>query len=480
MKKTQAPFKIVVVIALLLVTLSLSISLLNLSVSLKSKQTELITRSLPLSVENIYTEIQRHIIEPNLISSMMAHDTFVKDWLLNEEESHEKIRRYLRVIQEKYGLFLAFLVSEKTQKYYSQNGFVEFLNTQDPDNQWYYRFKNSPVNHEINLDHNDRFGTGLILFINHKIFNEDKTLLGATGIGMNVAYIDNIFKRFRENYQFTVFFINRDGKVILKEQHKNSLEKLSDNPSLNALRNQIFENTQGVITYKDNGDKYLLKTRYIKELDAYLIVQAKLGDFTAEVKNTFYVNLAISLIITLAITLVIVETLRRFNRRLHFLAQNDSLTRLKNRRSFNEILERFLALSKRHHQPLSLIFFDVDNFKTINDNFGHSTGDEVLVRLADIMRNSFRTSDLISRWGGEEFIIALPETDFADAMLRAEKLRKNVMNDTVLKTLVNGPVTISLGVTYTQLSDTPQAMFQRLDRALYQAKHNGKNQVVSI
>jgi len=112
--KFNANTKIIIMITTLLLVLSVSISLLNFIVSLNAKQQELKHRSLPLSIENIYTEIQRNIIEPNLISSMMAHDTFVKEWLHHQETDRNKIQNYLASIQQKYGMFLTFLVSEKT------------------------------------------------------------------------------------------------------------------------------------------------------------------------------------------------------------------------------------------------------------------------------------------------------------------------------------------------------------------------------
>ncbi|MDX1796878.1 MAG: PDC sensor domain-containing protein, partial [Hydrogenovibrio sp.] len=183
--KVDSNIKIVAIISFLLVFLSIAISLINFSVSLQSKQTELKTRSLPLSVDNIYTEIQRNIIQPNLISSLMSHDTFVRHWLLYEENDDSKIQSYLETIQKKYGMFLAFLVSEKTLRYYSQKGFVERLTKKDPNNLWYFRFRKTQQAHEINLDYNDQFGNNMIMFINHKIVDKHGKLLGATGIGMH-------------------------------------------------------------------------------------------------------------------------------------------------------------------------------------------------------------------------------------------------------------------------------------------------------
>jgi len=316
----------------------------------------------------------------------------------------------------------------------------------------------------------------MIMFINHKIYDQNQQLLGATGIGMKMSYIDSILKTFRENYQFTVFFANRQGDIILRERDINPLKNLSDNPDLDKLRPQILSNKGQTLEYHSLGEKYLLKSQFIPELNAYLIVQAKLDDFTKDVRQTFLANLSISLIITFMITLIILTMVRRFNNKLSFLASNDTLTQLKNRRAFNDDFEIMLSLTKRHQQPLSLIFFDIDNFKTINDQYGHQIGDQVLVRVAEILKQRFRKEDLTARWGGEEFVIALPSTTENQAYTLAENLRNQIEQDPQLQTQTQHPVTISLGITEYRIPDDYDSLFRRLDDAMYQAKRNGKNQ----
>jgi hypothetical protein len=134
-------YRIVFLITSLLVILSISISTINYIIALHSTQQQLQERSLPLTVDNIYTEIQKHIIEPNLVSSMMAHDTFLKDWLINEEMTVEKIVRYLETIKNKYQMFTTFLVSEKTKNYYTSKGLIEQIKEENSQNAWYFHFK---------------------------------------------------------------------------------------------------------------------------------------------------------------------------------------------------------------------------------------------------------------------------------------------------------------------------------------------------
>lgn len=109
----------------LLVSFSVGSSVLNYVKSLEETQIQLKERSLPLSIDNIYTEVQKNLIEPTLVSSMMAHDTFLKDWLILEETETEKIAKYLETIKNKYHMFSTFLVSEKSGNYYTSKGLLE-------------------------------------------------------------------------------------------------------------------------------------------------------------------------------------------------------------------------------------------------------------------------------------------------------------------------------------------------------------------
>ncbi|HEY5715887.1 MAG TPA: hypothetical protein VIS54_05680 [Psychromonas sp.] len=141
----KSRYQIVTIITFLLVTLSLIISVVNYQVSLKSAQVQLRERALPLTVDNIYTEIQKHIIEPNLIASMMAQDTFLKEWLIFHEDDVDKISTYLETIKNKYKMFTTFLVSEKTRNYYTTHGLLEKVVEGNPNNAWYFRFMNTQM-----------------------------------------------------------------------------------------------------------------------------------------------------------------------------------------------------------------------------------------------------------------------------------------------------------------------------------------------
>ena len=472
-------YRVVFIIVFLLMALSTSLSYMNYIISLESTHERLKSRSLPLSTDNIYTEVQKNIIEPNLIGSMMAEDTFLKDWLLTREQnSVEDIREYLEAIKNKYGMLETFLASDETKNYYTSKGFVETMKEDNPTNGWYYSFKKSSSKNEINLDHNEHINNTMIMFINHKIYDSTYNIIGATGVAYKTSYIDDMLKKFRIDYSFNVFFIDKDGNLVLYERDFNNMKNISDSEVLTDYKDEIINKKDGIIKIKSDTDEYLVNVKYIDELNLYLIVEAKMSTFTQEVRRVFYINLLISILITTFVTLIILNTINRYNKRLEHMASHDSLTNLPNRRSFNDAFKKLMLLHDRQKNNLSLLFFDIDDFKKINDTAGHQVGDEVLVRIAEITRECIRQTDLTARWGGEEFIVALIDSSFEDSEMVANKLRESIESDKKLENLIGHKITASFGLTEVEEHDKTAKVIQRVDDAMYKAKNDGKNRVV--
>jgi diguanylate cyclase (GGDEF)-like protein/hemerythrin-like metal-binding protein len=155
-------------------------------------------------------------------------------------------------------------------------------------------------------------------------------------------------------------------------------------------------------------------------------------------------------------------------------ADTDALTGVLNRAGFNEAFSREFSRARRYRQPLSLVLLDLDHFKNVNDGYGHPAGDKVLEGTARLLETRVRESDVVARWGGEEFAVLAPMTDAEGAVRLAEKLR-GLMEFTHLGPV--GAVTASFGVAEMRVEDTIEAMLHRVDEALYGAKDSGRNQV---
>ncbi len=199
-----------------------------------------------------------------------------------------------------------------------------------------------------------------------------------------------------------------------------------------------------------------------ESLDDTFIVTASLVD----IENVYRVVIALHKVTELE------EQRKMFEKE----ASTDTLTRIANRLKFNAVLEQQVEISKRYGDDLSIILFDIDNFKMINDTYGHQVGDNVLVELSAVISESVRKSDTFARWGGEEFVIILSQTSLETAKILAEKLREKVAGYSFSDNL---DVTCSFGVAQYQNMEPISDFLKHVDDALYQAKDAGKNIVVS-
>jgi len=188
--------------------------------------------------------------------------------------------------------------------------------------------------------------------------------------------------------------------------------------------------------------------------------------------------LALDALTTLSNT--VISELEEAKKQLKEQANRDYLTGLYNRRYFNEIAQDLIYISKREKKPFSVVMLDIDRFKNVNDTYGHSVGDDVIKTLSNTIIETVRESDVVSRYGGEEFTLLLPFTDKEGAFNIAERIRMNVENKKIIT--YDGKIiqfTVSLGVDCVQISDTTiEQALNRADSALYIAKESGRNRVV--
>lgn len=157
-----------------------------------------------------------------------------------------------------------------------------------------------------------------------------------------------------------------------------------------------------------------------------------------------------------------------------YLANHDTLTNIYNRQYFNKAMENVLQKFKTTAQESSLLLFDLDFFKQVNDTYGHQVGDDVLMSFSKLVSQQIRSEDIFARWGGEEFVLLLYEAQESDAVRIANNLRELVENTQIP---IVGNIHCSIGVSQSQENDTLQSWLQRVDQALYRAKENGRNRV---
>lgn len=294
---------------------------------------------------------------------------------------------------------------------------------------------------------------------------------------------------------------SEDGTIIYSTEHSIIGKKVSNNPRLQiALSGGISSSRR---PKEDITDLYGEKKFGVDVVETYIpIVNSQgvtIGSFEVYKDVSFsnyksqegiiksLLTLTIVLVIVFSLSLVIVRVavkeLNLAQRKLHKMATEDALTGLRNRAAIVESVKVEFSRNQRCEttgtkHPFSLLMVDVDNFKAINDDYGHPFGDQALQEIASSINQAIRDHDLIGRYGGEEFLLLLPETDQDGAKFLAERIRQNVEGIDFLYGDKKVLLTVSLGVTTINAydSDYEQAL-NRADEALYQAKHEGRNRV---
>lgn len=264
--------------------------------------------------------------------------------------------------------------------------------------------------------------------------------------------------------------------------------KLKDKPEKVNLVSQINSEIKERITeliekeesfsipYNYNNENYIITFYSIKDLNnrhlGYLVSYEKDKTFN-EFSKFFYVSSTLITTVVL-LTFILLSHILKMKAIAEKNAITDRLTGALNRMAIETIMNAEYERAKRNKKPISIILFDIDFFKKINDTYGHNAGDYVLKKIVEIVKKNIRKSDYLIRWGGEEFLILLPETDIESAIKVAEKLRTLVENYQ-FKDI--GKVTISLGVAQIKTGEKLDHAIKRADEALYLAKNRGRNRV---
>jgi len=219
----------------------------------------------------------------------------------------------------------------------------------------------------------------------------------------------------------------------------------------------------------DLGDEALDATRLRTLANALLVETRRMQDANQQLE------------MNLAASRDDIEALQRDLDDVRREALLDPLTKVHNRKAFDEGLLRAIDRAREHGGHLCLLLIDIDHFKRFNDTWGHQTGDQVLRLVAMTLKSNIKGKDIAARYGGEEFAAVLPDTDLEGAMILADNIRKAIQAKELLKRSTNeklGRVTASFGVAMYRTGDTPSSLIERADRCLYAAKHGGRNMVV--
>ena len=299
---------------------------------------------------------------------------------------------------------------------------------------------------------------------------QDKEIEGFLKVNLDmlcIADTDGNFLRVNKKFEHVLGYKidELEGKSFLSLVHEDDIPSTLD--AIKDLKEQ--KTILGFINrFRCKDGKYRYFEWYAQANGKYIYASAR--DITEKRKIEMQLRKMNEDLIKLT------RKLKKKNEVLETFAGIDELTGMYNRHFLNIRIEEEMASSDRYSEPLSMFILDLDHFKHVNDTWGHPVGDAVLKNTAGITRNIIRTSDVLGRLGGEEFIVLMPQTNLNGALIAAEKIREALDKN---RHSIVGKVTASFGVAERKKNESFNSWYKRADEALYQAKEGGRNRVVS-
>lgn len=439
----------------------------------------IIENELPLTGDSIYSEIQRDLVKPVFVADQMAHNTFLRDWIAAGEQDPNAVIRYLAEIKSRYNAFTAFYVSEKTRRYFTEYNISKTIDEKDD---WFFRVRSMQDPYEINIDRDERNGNWLTVFINFKMVDDAGHFLGVTGVSLSSDAIVNLVSDYKQKFNREIAFYDLAGQNAfydpISESRPTPLKEL---PGLGSLTESILNSSpiQTKLFYQNESHDSLthVNSRFIPELKWYLVVSKDEHESLKPLGRILFLNLVIGLVATLAVLGLTLWVVARYQRRLLRVAATDRLTGIANRSSGDAKFLQVRTCAQESSEPFSVMLIDCDEFKQVNDDYGHLVGDQVIAGLAQLIRSNIRSSDYVTRWGGEEFLVLMPQANYAGATMRAEALRAAVAQHVFNIDSYTFTKTISIGIAEWNGTESNEALFARADQALMESKRAGRNRV---
>jgi signal transduction histidine kinase len=268
--------------------------------------------TLPLTSDNVYSEIQRDLLQPIFIASLMASDTFLRDWVIDGEKDESAIVKYLHEIKIKYGTITSFFVSDKTLKYYYAHGLLKTVGADEPRDEWYFRVRDMEAPYEINVDPDMANRDEMTIFINYRTQDYAGNFIGATGVGLTVNKVNHLISSYEAKYARQIYFVDSQGKIVLRPSNSPMLEyaSLQEIEGLSHEVGGLLAGRTNSLTYRRDGENRILNSRFVPELDWFLIVEQSEEALLAPLRQQLSLNILIALGMTALIGCICIYVIR--------------------------------------------------------------------------------------------------------------------------------------------------------------------------
>lgn len=436
----------------------------------------IVETELPLTGSNIYSEIQTDLVRPILVSSLMANDTFVQDWLHSGELDLGAITRYLQRIQRQYNTFTAFLVSRDTQAYYHFQSPPRHLKRNDPADIWFFRSIDAAAPYEVNVDINKQQNDALTVFINYRVVDHDGRMIALAGVGLDFRTVRNIVSRYRDQFDRNIYFINARGDIVVATDADTPVgASIRSSEGLAGVADSILREESGEYSFERNRRTILLSHRLIPDLGWRVMVEQDEAVALRPLWLGFLGNLAIGFVVITISLMLVSMAFGVYKKKIGEVAFRDETTGLVNRPGFEAEFEMRLASHDARSDPLSLVLMDVDALREFNDRLGRPAGEAVLRKIGRIVAEVESGGAVIARLDGDDFAILRnggPEAAvrFADSLVK-------IIGAETFGDSATAQISVSAGVTALAVGDDRGAAMARVERALRSAKAAGGGQV---
>ena len=311
-------------LSLLLISGFTLTSVISFQVSRSAIHDEISRNQLPLTGDSIYSEIQRDLLRPVLISSVIAQDAFLRDWVINGELDESRIRRFLQEIKDHYKTVTSFFVSEKTRTYYHSSGILKTVDPGDPRDTWYFRVRKMTPEFEINVDFDAANKDTMTIFVNYKVKDYQGNYIGAIGVGLTADAVGKLIDRYQKRFQRLIYFIDRRGDIILPrpaaDKKKSNIRQIA---GMKPFAERILKEESVNFRHTLGGQTTFVATRFIPELNWILIVAQSDAEAIGDLREALMVSLGISFLVTVIVLALTLFAINVHQRRLQEAARQE-------------------------------------------------------------------------------------------------------------------------------------------------------------
>ena len=415
--------------------------------------------------------IVQQLMKPLHISETLVKAKELQDLMGAQTVDEEAVFASLKRLHREFGMNF-FIASEKSRRqYYSDGTTTELV---EGDVSWYFKYKESAQNEiaDIGKWEDTHF------YIDLKVFDEEQNFLGFFGVGKSLRSFLDIFARYKETYGYDFIFADQDRNITLSSDPKlvaanSKFTNLTELPWFKDLSEEEQAGSLNNLLVKINGYDFLIAELNIQPFDWTLYLMTPLESRQTEISRGFIFSIVTLLVLIFGLFLIIYNLLYYFKKDMQKTRQIDVLTELPNRASMSLKFDGLMY----EKSSVSLVLINLDNFKSVNKTHGRKAGDIVLRQIASMLQLELREQDIIGRWGGEEFLLLLPNTGPHEAVDVAETVRNRLANMTITTGSMSIQMTASFGVSFTAIPRAINEVIAAADDALFAAKREGRNVV---